>query len=441
MASYPPTLSEIHVLLVDHDSCFLISTAKMLELCSYKVSYVELASTALSMLSSGQSHFDLVMANINSPDLHGYKLLEQAVNMDIPIILMSVDDDEFLAMGALKNGAFLSIKKPFTVDMLKCLWQHVLREKMKLYRNKGINMGMDAANHHIVKGFEFIGRVEEGNNMQNNNYTRKKKIRGQNGSTWADEECESEKQIINNGVKRKVCTEWTQGLHEKFMDAVGQLGEGRCFPKEILEVMDVPGLTRTQVASHLQKCRNNNWRAPEERKSQQNNAPADSTNIDGLGHKEPRRFGSMPQLSKNTSLIKEHRETGQSSDIYTANENPNDDRSGLENINIAPIINSQQLYHENFLSGASNSSSNPRYPSDDFFSFPDTDCQTQNFSGTLQGGGMIMNQKTCQKALRFDQVYHEQSHQNSAVPSVETRSHMSSETSSFASDSSETRGK
>lgn len=36
MASYHPVLREIHVLLVDHDSCFLISTAKMLELCSYK---------------------------------------------------------------------------------------------------------------------------------------------------------------------------------------------------------------------------------------------------------------------------------------------------------------------------------------------------------------------------------------------------------------------
>ncbi|CAA2986260.1 two-component response regulator ARR14-like [Olea europaea subsp. europaea] len=318
---------------------------------------------------------------------------------------MSVDDNDFLAMGALKNGAFLSIKKPVTVDMLHCLWQHVLRERMKLYRKMEIIMGMDAANHHIVKG---IG--DERSNMQNSNYTGKKNICGQNS---LDKEFESENQIINNIVKRKVCTEWTQDLHVKFMDAVVQLGEGRCFPKEILELMNVPGLTRTQVASHLQKCRNNNWRAPEERKSQQNNSPADSINIDVLSRKKPRRFGSMPP-SKNTLLIKEHRETGQSSNIYIANENPNDGGRGHENINIAPIVDSHEQYHENFVCGqsnastTSNSSSNSRYPLDDFFSFPDRDCLTQNFSGKQQEAEMIMNQRHCQKTLHFDQVYHEE---------------------------------
>ncbi|CAA2961827.1 two-component response regulator ARR14-like [Olea europaea subsp. europaea] len=268
-----------------------------------------------------------------------------------------------------------------------------------------IIMGMDTANHHIVKG---IG--DERSNMQNNNYTGKKNICGQNS---LDKEFESENQIINNIVKRKVCTEWTQDLHVKFMDAVVQLGEGRCFPKEILELMNVPGLTRTQVASHLQKCRNNNWRAPEERKSQQNNSPADSINIDVLSRKKPRRFGSMPP-SKNTPLIKERRETGQSSNIYSTNENPNDGGRRHENINIEPIVDSHELFHENFVYGqnnastTSNSSSNPRYPLDDFFSFPDRDCLTQNFSGKQQGAEMIMNQRHCQKTLHFDQVYHEE---------------------------------
>lgn len=132
--------------------------------------------------------------------------------------VMSVDDNDFLAMGALKNGAFLSIKKPVTVDMLHCLWQHVLRERMKLYRKMEIIMGMDAANHHIVNGL-----ADERNNMQNNNFTGKKNICGRNS---LDKEFESENQIINNIVKRKVCTEWTQDLHVKFMDAVVQLGEG-----------------------------------------------------------------------------------------------------------------------------------------------------------------------------------------------------------------------
>lgn len=48
----------------------------------------------------------------------------------------------------------------------------------------------------------------------------------------------------------------------------------------------------------MQKCWNDNWRAPEVRKSLQDNARADSTNIDGLGP-----IQAMPQLNNNGLLI------------------------------------------------------------------------------------------------------------------------------------------
>ncbi|RZC14043.1 Two-component response regulator ORR21 [Glycine soja] len=49
---------------------------------------------------------------------------------------------------------------------------------------------------------------------------------------------------------------WTDELHNKFLDAVSQLGDiNTAVPKRILELMNVPGLTREQVASHLQKYR------------------------------------------------------------------------------------------------------------------------------------------------------------------------------------------
>ncbi|KAL2461810.1 Two-component response regulator ARR2 [Abeliophyllum distichum] len=399
------------VLLVDHDSDCL-TTAKMLELCSFKVIYVELASTALSMLSSGTSHFDLVMANVNSPDMQGYKLLQQAVNMDIPVILMSVDDNAFLAMGALENGAFLFIKKPVTMDMLKCLWQHVVREKIRIYKEKERLMGKTSANNNM-KGIQFRGEVEEENNIvgcynkKNNKYKGNKKLQGRKG-LMGDEECESERQINRNKFNRKVCAEWTQELHRKFMDAVGQLGEGRCFPKEILELMNVPGLTRMQVASHLQKCRNDNWRAPEERKPQQKNTPVASSDTSSSGQNKPRRFGSMPRLKNNSLLFQEHSKAVEGSQIQM--ETPIDD--GHENITIARIMNPHQQYDEQFLSGpsnvrpGSNHLSNPRFPSDGFFNFPDMDCLIHNCSGMQQGSAMNMNQNTCPEAFHdSDQVY------------------------------------
>lgn len=68
-----------------------------------------------------------------------------------------------------------------------------------------------------------------------------------------------------------------------------------CYPKEILELMNVPGLTRMQVASHLQKCRNDNWRAPEERRAPPMSSASPAS---GSGSRnEQRRFGTMPKLT------------------------------------------------------------------------------------------------------------------------------------------------
>ncbi|KAL3533485.1 hypothetical protein ACH5RR_007006 [Cinchona calisaya] len=48
---------------------------------------------------------------------------------------------------------------------------------------------------------------------------------------------------------------WTPQLHKRFVDAVGHLGIKNAVPKTIMQIMSVDGLTRENVASHLQKYR------------------------------------------------------------------------------------------------------------------------------------------------------------------------------------------
>ena len=48
---------------------------------------------------------------------------------------------------------------------------------------------------------------------------------------------------------------WTKALHKRFIKAVDKLGGRDAVPKKIMEVMQVPGLSRENVASHLQKYR------------------------------------------------------------------------------------------------------------------------------------------------------------------------------------------
>ncbi|KAK1412833.1 hypothetical protein QVD17_34367 [Tagetes erecta] len=48
---------------------------------------------------------------------------------------------------------------------------------------------------------------------------------------------------------------WTPQLHKRFVDVVGHLGVKNAVPKTIMQLMNVEGLTRENVASHLQKYR------------------------------------------------------------------------------------------------------------------------------------------------------------------------------------------
>ena len=48
---------------------------------------------------------------------------------------------------------------------------------------------------------------------------------------------------------------WTPALHRRFVDAVSHLGIKNAVPKTIMQMMNVDGLSRENVASHLQKYR------------------------------------------------------------------------------------------------------------------------------------------------------------------------------------------
>ncbi|KAG1365516.1 myb family transcription factor PHL7 [Cocos nucifera] len=60
----------------------------------------------------------------------------------------------------------------------------------------------------------------------------------------------------NSGGSGKQRLRWTSDLHDRFVDAITQLGgPDRATPKGVLRVMGVPGITIYHVKSHLQKYR------------------------------------------------------------------------------------------------------------------------------------------------------------------------------------------
>ncbi|XP_039015164.1 two-component response regulator-like APRR2 isoform X2 [Hibiscus syriacus] len=82
-----------------------------------------------------------------------------------------------------------------------------------------------------------------------------KRDRPLNGVDPEDSRAVAEKPSPNKANRKKSKVDWTPELHKKFVEAVDQLGIDQAIPSRILELMKVEGLTRQNVASHLQKYR------------------------------------------------------------------------------------------------------------------------------------------------------------------------------------------
>ncbi|KAL8542163.1 hypothetical protein ACS0TY_003139 [Phlomoides rotata] len=282
MNSSSNMVNKIHVLLVEHNIIDHDNIMNMLRCFSYEVTSVNHASSGISVMSEEKARFDLVIANMNSPDSFGLQLLQLALRMNLIVVLTSNEDDAVRTMRALEHGAFLCVKKPITMQELGSLWQHVSREKMSQL------LKQNEASKEVVRYNPQTLALGQPNHVR-------------------DE---------NNPNKRKVWTEWTVELHTKFMKAARFLGPGSmwfpllllffffsfltlimisqwCYPSDILELMNVPGLTRMQVARHLQKCRNDRWVPPHQRKTVKQ---VYEEVIPTQPCPDKRSFGSMPLI-------------------------------------------------------------------------------------------------------------------------------------------------
>ncbi|KAL8254731.1 hypothetical protein R6Q59_032952 [Mikania micrantha] len=56
-------------------------------------------------------------------------------------------------------------------------------------------------------------------------------------------------------TSKRIRLVWTPQLHKRFVEVVAHLGVKKAVPKTIMQLMNVEGLTRENVASHLQKYR------------------------------------------------------------------------------------------------------------------------------------------------------------------------------------------
>nr|CAD1837390.1 unnamed protein product [Ananas comosus var. bracteatus] len=239
----------LKVLVVDDDVTCLTVLKRMLLQCRYDVTTCSQAARALTLLRESKGGFDVVISDVHMPDMDGFRLLELVgLEMDLPVIMMSADARTTNVMKGIKHGACDYLIKPVRMEELKNIWQHVVRKKWSDNRDNEHSGSLEdsGSNKRLINETEYASSVNEGADDSSKSQKKKREVK---------EEEDGEQENGDPSSSKKPRVVWSVELHQQFVNAVNQLGIDKAVPKRILELMNVPGLTRENVASHLQKFR------------------------------------------------------------------------------------------------------------------------------------------------------------------------------------------
>ncbi|XP_075522471.1 two-component response regulator ORR21-like [Primulina tabacum] len=239
----------LRVLVVDDDVVCLRVLEQMLRKCMYSVTSCSQATVALKLLRERKGCYDIILSDVHMPDMNGFRLLELVgLEMDLPVIMISADGRTDLVMRGIRHGACDYLIKPIRDEELKNIWQHVVRKRWNGNKEPEHSDSLEDSDWSKRAGddAEYGSSVNEGGDGVLKSQKKRRETKDDDSSELDNDD---------PTMLKKPRVVWSVDLHQQFVSAVNQLGIDKAVPKRILELMNVPGLTRENVASHLQKFR------------------------------------------------------------------------------------------------------------------------------------------------------------------------------------------
>jgi DNA-binding response OmpR family regulator len=116
------------ILVVDDQAEILDITATVLAGAGYEV--VTASSGSQALAEAGRESFDLVLLDINMPEMDGWETLRllraEESPAELPVVMFSVKGELADKVRSLQEGAVGYITKPFVVDELVARVERVL---------------------------------------------------------------------------------------------------------------------------------------------------------------------------------------------------------------------------------------------------------------------------------------------------------------------------
>lgn len=110
----------MHVLLVDDDVRWLNVLMRVLTMANHTVTSAQSGKEGWEVFLSHPDQFDVVVTDVEMPDLNGLELLERLRNKayDLPVVIMTGHQDIKFSIQGLRLGASDFLMKPFKFEEL-----------------------------------------------------------------------------------------------------------------------------------------------------------------------------------------------------------------------------------------------------------------------------------------------------------------------------------
>ena len=133
------------ILVVDDEDAIREIVSSMLASAGYACKQAASGVEALDLLNSGEQ-FELLLSDLMMADLDGLGLLERVKERfpDMPVVMVTAVHDISVALGALRNGAYDYLLKPFEREQLLATVRRALENRRLKLENRQYQSNLES---------------------------------------------------------------------------------------------------------------------------------------------------------------------------------------------------------------------------------------------------------------------------------------------------------